>query len=60
MNDLIVLLDTNNIKYEIGDYAGRKSIVIKKNKHKIEIYIDNKGCYVSDLQKNALYMGKNG
>lgn len=51
MDDLIVLLDTNNIKYENGDYAGHKSIVIKKNKHKIEIFIDSKGCYVSDLQK---------
>ncbi|MBR4260660.1 MAG: hypothetical protein IKQ33_01735 [Clostridia bacterium] len=58
MNDLIVLLDTNNIKYEIGDYAGIKSIVIKKNKHKIKIYIDNKRCYVSDLQKMPYTWGR--
>lgn len=50
MNDLITILNTNNIKYEAGDYAGEKSIVIKKNKFKIEVYIDNKGKYVSDLQ----------
>lgn len=59
MSELISILETNNIKYEYGDYAGEKSIVIKKNKHQIEIYED-KGRLVSDLQKVPYTWGRMG
>lgn len=50
MEDLIDLLDKNNIKYTYSKYGyDSDSIVVKKNKYKIEIYYDNG--YVSDLQR---------
>ena len=55
---LIELLNKNKIKYEVGDYAGHKSIIIKRNKYKMEIYY-NKG-FVSDLQKIPYTWGKMG
>lgn len=59
MQELIQILDNNSIKYSFGDYAGHKSIVIKGNKHSIEIYQDNKGL-VSDLQRIPYNWGRMG
>lgn len=59
MQELIKILDNNDINYSFGDYAGHKSIVIKGNKHKIEIYKDERG-YVSDLQKIPYSWGRMG
>ena len=60
MTELENLLNANGIKYEYGDYAGYKSIVIKKNKHQIEIFKDENGKYVSDLQKVPYTWGRMG
>lgn len=57
--ELVNILEINNIKYEYGDYAGKKSIVIKKNKHKIEIY-ESKDRLVSDLQRVPYTWGRMG
>lgn len=59
MDELISLLEFNNVKYEHGDYAGHKSIIIKKNKYQLEIFRDKKG-YVSDLQRIPYLWGKMG
>ena len=32
------LLKLHKVKFEFGDYCGYKSIVIKKNKYKLEIF----------------------
>lgn len=59
MQELIQILDNNNISYSSGDYAGHQSIVIKGNKHKLEIYQDSKGL-VSDLQRLPYTWGRMG
>lgn len=50
MEKLLDLLNNNNVKYYLSDYAGKESILIRKNKYKIEIYKDG-NYYVSDLQR---------
>lgn len=59
MQELIQILDSNNISYSNGDYAGHKSIVIKGNKHVLEIYQDGKRL-VSDLQQVPYNWGRMG
>lgn len=60
MKELIELLDRNNIPYEKGFYGfDTESIVIKKNKHQIEIYETERGL-VSDLQKIPYSWGRMG
>lgn len=59
MNELLKILNENNVKYSISDYAGYKSIVIKKNGYKIEVFKKDKG-YVSDLQKIPYTWGRMG
>lgn len=59
MNELLKLLNYNNIKFLISDYAGNESIVIKKNNYKIEIY-EHKKILVSDLQKVPYTWGRMG
>lgn len=51
MLELLNILNQNNIKYSYGKYANEyDSIIIKKNKYKIEIFEDQ-DCLVSDLQQ---------
>lgn len=59
MQELLEILNDNSIKYSISDYAGYESVVIKKNKYKLEIYKNDKG-YVSDLQKVPYTWGRMG
>ena len=59
MKELIELLDRNNIPYQKGFYVDTESIVIKKNKHQIEIYETERGL-VSDLQKIPYSWGRMG
>ena len=59
MQELVDLLENNKIKFEIDDYAGHESIIIKGKKYQIWIYKDNKG-FVSDLQKIPYTWGRMG
>ncbi len=59
MEKLIKILDSNNIKYSYGKYVGHESIVIKKNKYKLEIFKDE-NVYVSDLQQGQYGFSKMG
>ena len=60
MEKLIKILNSNNIKYSHGKYAGYESIVIKKNKYQLEIYKSDDGHYVSDLQRVPYTWGRMG
>lgn len=60
MQELIKILNENGIRYSMSDYAGYESIVIKKNRYQLEIYKDEKGHYVSDLQKVPYTWGRMG
>lgn len=59
MQELIQILENNNISYSNDEYAGHKSIVIKGNKYKLEIYEDSNRL-VSDLQQVPYNWGRMG
>lgn len=59
MQELLEILNDNGIKYSVSDYAGHESVVIKKNKYRLEIFKDDKG-YVSDLQRVPYTWGRMG
>ena len=62
MDELINILNKNNIKYTLSKYGDEDdSIVIKKNKWKMEIYYDyENNRYVRDLQKVPYTFGEMG